>query len=580
LRPKPQYLRFINLDHFNWNEASLTPLLRQMVGHLAKHVQLSWKSMQPIVYIRLVGHTDNTGSEKYNVALGDRRARAVKAELENILKEDILKERIRIAILVEPGPGASAPTADNRTRKGRALNRRVEVFVAPPEPPPDKDKPVDWTVHDPRGGSDIWTGSYQPLPTLPPGTTFKQWVYDWLRNRPVLKWFRNQIWDAIVGKDFGLVNSLLNAAGVSGPEKEAFLETVRALAENPVQKEAFLTGYGTSKFQTENVDEKMALAAKIRVEAGATNGIQREVTSAPPRRTPPPACKPEPGEVADSLKPAGILTKDVEITDKGVLVTDFGIDRRSVKDGAKSELASLIHRLETDPAITEIRIYGFTDCIGSGGAQYHMWLRRARARRVHDLLGPVARAKVKFVGSAPLGTFIGPNTDRAGRARNRSVLIEFRSAITFEPEPPITALPCHEQLIRRALRQLRDDQNLDSKIKTRLGAALGTSLARRDDSFIRPGSASMASTFDFRWSGITEYFRQLCNNPGGAAALSASGLTRKLIELDQDIINGLGAFRRASQQVYGYKKLILDNTFTQHIETLWKKKAHTVYAEY
>ncbi len=293
----------------------------------------------------------------------------------------------------------------------------------------------------------------------------------------------------------------------------------------------------------------------------------------------PPACKPEPGEVAASRTTAGILTKDVEITDKGVLVTDFGIDRRSVKGGAKSELASLIRRLETDPAIAEIRIHGFSDCIGPGGARYHTWLRRERARRVRDLLGPVARAKVKFASPATLNTFVGPNTDRAGRARNRSVLIEFDSKNTFEPEP-ITAPPCHEQLIRRALRQLRDDQNLDSKIKMRLSAALGTSLAGRDDSFIRPGSTSWM--FPFRWSGIAEYFRNLCNQPGGAAALSASGLARKLLELDQDIINGLDAFKRARQQFSSIfnKKAALDADFGRRLEALFKNKAQTVYAEY
>jgi outer membrane protein OmpA-like peptidoglycan-associated protein len=100
-----------------------------MVAYLAEHVKLSWKTPQPLGFIRLIGHTDNTGPEEYNVGLGDRRARAVKEKLENILKEDIIKGRIRIAILVEPSPGKSAPVADNRTREGRALNRRVEVFV-------------------------------------------------------------------------------------------------------------------------------------------------------------------------------------------------------------------------------------------------------------------------------------------------------------------------------------------------------------------------------------------------------------------------------------------------------------------
>src|SRR5206468_5249077 len=138
-----------NLDQFNWDKASLTPRLVQMVRHLAEHVRASWKSMQPIGFIRLVGYTDNTGprppkdKEKYNRDLGDRRAQAVKEALENILKEDILTRRIRIAILVEPSPGESAPVADNRTSTGKALNRRVEVFIAPPtpEPPPEPPPP-------------------------------------------------------------------------------------------------------------------------------------------------------------------------------------------------------------------------------------------------------------------------------------------------------------------------------------------------------------------------------------------------------------------------------------------------------
>ena len=146
LRVPPQHLRFLNLNQFNWNQASLTPRLLQMVRHLAEHVRLSWKSMRPIGFIRLIGHTDDTGQEQYNVDLGNRRAQAVKTALENILKDDILKGRVRIAISVEKSPGIKEPTADNRTKTGRALNRRVEVFLAPPmaappSPPPPPPPP-------------------------------------------------------------------------------------------------------------------------------------------------------------------------------------------------------------------------------------------------------------------------------------------------------------------------------------------------------------------------------------------------------------------------------------------------------
>src|SRR5882724_5875235 len=125
LRARPQYLRFLNLNQFNWDKTSLTPRLMQMVRHLAEHVRASWKSMRPIGFIRLIGHTDITGPENYNFDLGNRRAAAVKQALEDILKEDILTGRIRIAILVEPSPAACLPAADNRTATGMALNRRV-----------------------------------------------------------------------------------------------------------------------------------------------------------------------------------------------------------------------------------------------------------------------------------------------------------------------------------------------------------------------------------------------------------------------------------------------------------------------
>jgi hypothetical protein len=234
LRSTPQYLRFLILDQFPWNRASLTAPLRRSVESLAKHVQLSWKTTRPIAYIRLIGHTDNTGTEKHNADLGGWRAQAVKKELENLLKEDILKGRIRIAILTDDSsPGASAPIANNNTEQGRARNRRVEVFVAPP-----KKEPIIRVPPEPPPISVIQTKPEpypQPVPALPRGKSFKEFIDEWLRDHHVPKFVRNKIWNAIVGKDFGLVSTLLNAAGISGSEREAFVETVRILAEAPAR---------------------------------------------------------------------------------------------------------------------------------------------------------------------------------------------------------------------------------------------------------------------------------------------------------------------------------------------------------
>ena len=75
--------------------------------------------------IRLIGHTDSTGTEKYNVGLGDRRANTVAAVLQDKLKG--LSGRTKV--VVEKSPGETDPTADNRTAEGQGLNRRVEVFI-------------------------------------------------------------------------------------------------------------------------------------------------------------------------------------------------------------------------------------------------------------------------------------------------------------------------------------------------------------------------------------------------------------------------------------------------------------------
>ena len=79
-------------------------------------------SGQPSGYmLELQGYTDGTGSEQYNIGLSQRRAEAVERYL--VSKNLPL---FRIAIV---GLGQENPVADNKTKDGRAQNRRVEVRV-------------------------------------------------------------------------------------------------------------------------------------------------------------------------------------------------------------------------------------------------------------------------------------------------------------------------------------------------------------------------------------------------------------------------------------------------------------------
>lgn len=75
----------------------------------------------PEVRIRIVGHTDSTGSLEYNMRLSRDRARSV---YDALLERGIAADR-----LTYEGKGPNEPVAGNDTEEGRAANRRVEFVI-------------------------------------------------------------------------------------------------------------------------------------------------------------------------------------------------------------------------------------------------------------------------------------------------------------------------------------------------------------------------------------------------------------------------------------------------------------------
>lgn len=71
--------------------------------------------------VMIQAHTDDIGTEEYNLDLSKRRAKAVNTYLAS---QGIAPPSIRYR-----GYGASKPIADNGTEAGRAKNRRVEFYV-------------------------------------------------------------------------------------------------------------------------------------------------------------------------------------------------------------------------------------------------------------------------------------------------------------------------------------------------------------------------------------------------------------------------------------------------------------------
>ena len=102
--------------HFDFDKSALKPegkaRLDDLVGKL-KAVNLE--------VIIAIGHTDSIGTKAYNQKLSVRRANSVKAYL--------VSKGIEANRIYTEGKGETQPIADNRTREGRAQNRRVEIEV-------------------------------------------------------------------------------------------------------------------------------------------------------------------------------------------------------------------------------------------------------------------------------------------------------------------------------------------------------------------------------------------------------------------------------------------------------------------
>ena len=80
------------------------------------------KALTDQYYIEIQGHTDDTGGKRYNEDLGERRAEAVRRYLSR-------QDGLPLMRMSTISYGDTLPVAPNKTRAGRAQNRRVVIVV-------------------------------------------------------------------------------------------------------------------------------------------------------------------------------------------------------------------------------------------------------------------------------------------------------------------------------------------------------------------------------------------------------------------------------------------------------------------
>jgi len=102
---------------FPVNQHELSPEAMDALNAFAERLKGENKN----VYLEIQGHTDATGTDLYNLKLGEARAEAVRRYLN--------KQGVALNRMSTISYGKSEPVESNKTKDGRAKNRRVVVVV-------------------------------------------------------------------------------------------------------------------------------------------------------------------------------------------------------------------------------------------------------------------------------------------------------------------------------------------------------------------------------------------------------------------------------------------------------------------
>jgi outer membrane protein OmpA-like peptidoglycan-associated protein len=103
---------------FPVDSATISPAMRAVLDDVAASM-----IQYPNSLIDVMGHTDSTGSDQYNLELSRRRAESVANYL---VSRGVARSRIETL-----GYGEQYPVGDNTTVAGREQNRRVEIRITP-----------------------------------------------------------------------------------------------------------------------------------------------------------------------------------------------------------------------------------------------------------------------------------------------------------------------------------------------------------------------------------------------------------------------------------------------------------------
>jgi outer membrane protein OmpA-like peptidoglycan-associated protein len=108
-------ITFVNIE-FDFGKSSIKPESMPLIEQIAKELK-----EHESIKVKISGHTDDVGTDEFNLKLSFERANSVKAQL---IKLGISPRRLTIE-----GLGESNPLFDNDSEENRRRNRRTELTI-------------------------------------------------------------------------------------------------------------------------------------------------------------------------------------------------------------------------------------------------------------------------------------------------------------------------------------------------------------------------------------------------------------------------------------------------------------------
>lgn len=102
---------------FASGKSDIQPRLKPILDQFAQGL-----NQQGSMEVKIVGHTDTTGSDAINNPLSIRRAESA--------RDYLISRAVASSRISTEGRGSREPIADNATEAGRARNRRIDIYLA------------------------------------------------------------------------------------------------------------------------------------------------------------------------------------------------------------------------------------------------------------------------------------------------------------------------------------------------------------------------------------------------------------------------------------------------------------------